>query len=116
LYNDAGIRVSTIEHLMAALAGLGHQQQAGLRAVPQQVQTRAVAAGGASPYGQRGGNGSATGSSRPTTPVQSPYANYDKPAVVRKSARGGAQGTGPATDGHDVEYLDIPAFLRRQAD
>ncbi|MFT6301931.1 MAG: cell division protein FtsZ [Granulosicoccus sp.] len=96
--------------------GLGHQQQAGLRAVPQQVQTRAVAAGGASPYGQRGGNGSATGSSRPTTPVQSPYANYDKPAVVRKSARGGAQGTGPATDGHDVEYLDIPAFLRRQAD
>lgn len=94
--------------------GLGQQQQAGLRAVPQQVQARTVAGG--SPYSQHGGNGGAAGSARPSAPMQSPYANYDKPAVVRKSARGGAQGTGPATDGHDVEYLDIPAFLRRQAD
>jgi len=96
--------------------GLGQQQQAGLRAVPQQVQTRAVAGGG-SPYSQHGGGnaGATPASSRPAAPVQSPYANYDKPAVVRKSARGSG-GTGPATDGHDVEYLDIPAFLRRQAD
>lgn len=99
--------------------GLGHQQQqAGLRAVPQQVQSRTAAGGGGSPYSQPGGakgNAGAT-SPRPTVPVPSPYANYDKPAVVRKSARGGSQGTSPTNDGHDVEYLDIPAFLRRQAD
>ncbi len=99
--------------------GLGHQQQSHqLRSVQTAVQTRAVAAGagGGSPYGQHGGRGADTAGGRPAAPAASPYANYDKPSVVRKSARGASAGTGPTTDGHDVEYLDIPAFLRRQAD
>jgi hypothetical protein len=53
---------------------------------------------------------------RGNSPSPSPYDNYEKPTVIRKTAHGAAQGTGPATSGHDVEYLDIPAFLRRQAD
>jgi len=39
-----------------------------------------------------------------------------RPSIERKSAQGAARGAGPASSGHDVDYLDIPAFLRRQAD
>lgn len=94
--------------------GLGHQAQAQatqtLRSVQQNqgVQKRAVG----SAYAQHGGSNTHQGG----TNVQSPYANYDKPTVIRKTARNGSQGTSPANGGHDVEYLDIPAFLRRQAD
>lgn len=87
--------------------GLGHQAQAQqLRSVQQ---PRAAIGGAAAAYSQ-GGNGNQQGNA-----AQSAYAGYDKPSVIRKNPRG-AQGTGPANNGHDVEYLDIPAFLRRQAD
>jgi cell division protein FtsZ len=46
-------------------------------------------------------------------PVAKDYANLDKPAVQR-FARAVGDGMGPATV--DEELLDIPAFLRRQAD
>ncbi|MEE9332607.1 MAG: cell division protein FtsZ [Granulosicoccaceae bacterium] len=82
--------------------GLGQQQQQGqLRSVQQSVSKRV--AGGAAGI---------------STASASPYANYDKekPTVIRKTARGASQTSAPASSGHDVEYLDIPAFLRRQAD
>ena len=82
--------------------GLGQPQQSQLRSV-QQTTTKRVANGG--------------GGSRSTS--VSPYENYgsEKPTVIRKTARGAAQqNPSPAPSGHDVEYLDIPAFLRRQAD
>lgn len=97
--------------------GLGQQQQAQqLRSVQRSV------VNGTPTYATGGGNGGHAGNAgmnqgrqvRSNTP--SPYDNYEKPTVVRKTAHGAAQGTGPATAGHDVEYLDIPAFLRRQAD
>ncbi len=81
--------------------GLGQPQQSQLRSV-QQTTTKRVANGGGS---------------RSTS--VSPYENYgsEKPTVIRKTARGAAQqNPSPAPSGHDVEYLDIPAFLRRQAD
>ena len=97
--------------------GLGHQQQAQqLRSVQQTVQQRPIAGGSGSSYTSHNGlttGGMGTGSQ---SGAQSPYANYEKPTVIRKTARGASQGTGPANNGHDVEYLDIPAFLRRQAD
>lgn len=103
--------------------GLGQQAQAQLRTVQQPVQTRAVAGGGgASAYAQHGGMGGVVGGghSQQSGNGRSPYANYEKPTVIRKTAHGNAQagshGTSPANGGHDVEYLDIPAFLRRQAD
>jgi len=105
-----------VGNVVRAFAQQAHQ----LRSVQTAVQnTRAVANGtaGGSPYAQATPRGASDGSpSRPVAQAQSPYANYDKARVVRKSATGGAHGTGAATDGHDVEYLDIPAFLRRQAD
>lgn len=94
--------------------GLGQQQAQQLRSVQRAV------VNGASAAAYSSGGGSATGGLsqgrqvRGNTP--SPYDNYEKPSVVRKTAHGAASGTGPANSGHDVEYLDIPAFLRRQAD
>jgi cell division protein FtsZ len=46
-------------------------------------------------------------------PVANSYADLDRPAVQRY-ARAVGDGMGPATV--DEELLDIPAFLRRQAD
>ena len=116
--------------------GLGQQQQqAQLRSVQRSVVNGAPAytsgggnsgqAGSRQTYGQGQGHGQSHAQGydqgqgqgrqvRGNTP--SPYDNYEKPTVVRKTAHGAAQGTGPANAGHDVEYLDIPAFLRRQAD
>ncbi|MCB1692168.1 MAG: cell division protein FtsZ, partial [Pseudomonadales bacterium] len=42
------------------------------------------------------------------------YGDFDKPTVLRKAAAGGLEKGGQG--GKDLEYLDIPAFLRRQAD
>ncbi len=41
------------------------------------------------------------------------YGDFDKPTVMRKAA---SREQGEGEDGDDLEYLDIPAFLRRQAD
>ena len=40
------------------------------------------------------------------------YAELDKPTVIRKRAVGENYGASSS----DEDYLDIPAFLRRQAD
>ena len=116
--------------------GLGYPaEKAQLRSVQQAgVRTRGAAGaqggsgglGGAGGHGggfggaQGGGAGGGAGASGGSSAGGSPYGGggrYEaQPSVQRKTARGAAQGTGPASNGHDVEYLDIPAFLRRQAD
>ncbi len=94
--------------------GLGQQQQTQqLRSVQRNT------VNGAPSYSTGGGNGSTGGMNqgrqvRSNTP--SPYDNYEKPTVVRKTAHGSSAAVGLSQAGHDVEYLDIPAFLRRQAD
>ena len=51
----------------------------------------------------------------PTTPGE--YAEYDKPAHVRQKEAAAAKASIEATaKAKDMDYLDIPAFLRRQAD
>ena len=42
------------------------------------------------------------------------YGDFDKPTVMRKN--GGEGDSGGAPTAKDMQYLDIPAFLRRQAD
>ncbi len=42
------------------------------------------------------------------------YAELDRPAVIRRKASGDP--LPPPTSADDLDYLDIPAFLRRQAD
>ncbi len=43
------------------------------------------------------------------------YAELDKPTSIRREPKA-AQAYVEAAEGQDMEYLDIPAFLRRQAD
>jgi cell division protein FtsZ len=47
------------------------------------------------------------------TEPSSEEANLDRPAVIRKQA---ANERASSKGDQDMEYLDIPAFLRRQAD
>ena len=42
------------------------------------------------------------------------YKDYEQPTIKRKRAVG--EGLAPITSQEDLDYLDIPAFLRRQAD
>jgi cell division protein FtsZ len=42
------------------------------------------------------------------------YRDYEQPTIKRKRAVG--EGLAPITSQEDLDYLDIPAFLRRQAD
>jgi cell division protein FtsZ len=52
-----------------------------------------------------------------TSTGQPDYAELDKPAVMRAAAtQNGAATAQPLPEDRDMEYLDIPAFLRRQAD
>jgi cell division protein FtsZ len=41
------------------------------------------------------------------------YSDYDNPTVIRRSPEAPAADSGAS---QDMDYLDIPAFLRRQAD
>jgi len=52
-----------------------------------------------------------------SAPVQTPtdYSELDVPTSIRRSPRA-AQAYVEAAEGKDMDYLDIPAFLRRQAD
>src|SRR5690606_4414276 len=54
--------------------------------------------------------------SRPAESMATNYRDLDRPTVMRNS--GGAQtaATALARANEDLDYLDIPAFLRRQAD
>jgi len=43
------------------------------------------------------------------------YGKLDRPAVFRRQAVGG-ETFAHSADGEEVDFLDIPAFLRKQAD
>lgn len=49
-------------------------------------------------------------------PVATDYADLDVPTVKRKAASASAAVAAQAREDNDFEYLDIPAFLRNQAD
>jgi cell division protein FtsZ len=107
--------------------GLGQQAKSHIRQIPNRATgTTGGAAGyanaggaqygqsGASQYGQAGASqyGQYSGAA-------SSQSSYQKPSVVRKTTQGSATNSGiPATGSSEdrMEYLDIPAFLRRQAD
>lgn len=44
------------------------------------------------------------------------YRDMDRPTVMRNQASRTTQSAGRGVEAEDMEYLDIPAFLRRQAD
>ncbi len=54
----------------------------------------------------------AQGGGGDSLPADGDYGEYDRPTVLRQQRQGAAQKMDPS----DPHYLDIPAFLRRQAD
>jgi cell division protein FtsZ len=44
------------------------------------------------------------------------YRDLDRPTVMRNQAHAGAAAAAKMNPHDDLDYLDIPAFLRRQAD
>jgi cell division protein FtsZ len=44
------------------------------------------------------------------------YRDLDRPTVMRNQAHAGAAAAAKQNPSDDLDYLDIPAFLRRQAD
>ena len=118
---DGELRVTVVG------TGLGQPEKVQLRSVSQQtfgVRPRAVANGGTSTAGQgaslQGGAGSHAGTQGVGTgaTTHAAYVNnrQEERATVQRSSARGTRGAAPASGGHDVDYLDIPAFLRRQAD
>jgi len=73
--------------------GLGERRVAGKRPVPGEQPLRLVPSDGGD--------------------AQPDYRAMERPAIARKRGAGGAA---EAVDESDLDYLDIPAFLRRQAD
>ncbi|WP_297831435.1 cell division protein FtsZ [Pseudomonas sp.] len=58
-------------------------------------------------------------SAQPSARQEMPAVNYrdlDRPTVMRNQAHAGAQASAKMNSHDDLDYLDIPAFLRRQAD
>jgi len=58
-------------------------------------------------------------SSQPSARQEMPSVNYrdlDRPTVMRNQAHAGAAAAAKMNPNDDLDYLDIPAFLRRQAD
>jgi len=58
-------------------------------------------------------------SAQPSARQEMPVVNYrdlDRPTVMRNQAHAGAQASSKMNPHDDLDYLDIPAFLRRQAD
>ncbi|MEH6551376.1 MAG: cell division protein FtsZ [Pseudomonadales bacterium] len=52
----------------------------------------------------------------PTSGGNQNYNDYDKPLFIRQRTAGSDAGATPAPSDKDMDFLDIPAFLRRQAD
>jgi len=50
------------------------------------------------------------------TPTPNEYRDMDRPTVIRQGQQRSARGYGGSAKETDMDYLDIPAFLRRQAD
>ena len=50
------------------------------------------------------------------TPTVGEYRDMDRPTVIRQGQQKAAAGYDERKRDRDMDYLDIPAFLRRQAD
>jgi cell division protein FtsZ len=50
------------------------------------------------------------------TPSVNEYRDMDRPTVIRQGQQRAASGYAERKKDMDMDYLDIPAFLRRQAD
>ena len=109
-------------HVTVVATGLGQQAKSQIQRVKPAMRATGTT-GGAQAYSGGSATTTATGGSPYSQggygQQRSSGANYERPAVVRKTTTGTASNSGiPQGQGGEeqIEYLDIPAFLRRQAD
>ncbi|TLX57453.1 cell division protein FtsZ [Stutzerimonas nosocomialis] len=88
-------------HVTVVATGLGPRMEKPVKVVDNTVQTAAMAAPAAQP--QRAEQSSVN------------YRDLERPTVMRNQAHGAATAA-KMNPQEDLDYLDIPAFLRRQAD
>jgi cell division protein FtsZ len=86
-------------HVTVVATGLGARIEKPVKVVDNTLQTAAVAAPVAPQRGEQEVN----------------YKDYERPTIQRQSYASGAAAT-KINPQDDLDYLDIPAFLRRQAD
>ncbi|MCY1514953.1 Cell division protein FtsZ [compost metagenome] len=88
-------------HVTVVATGLGARIEKPVKVVDNTVQTAAVT--------------TSTMATRPEQPSVN-YRDLDRPTVMRNQAHAGAATAAKLNTQDDLDYLDIPAFLRRQAD
>ncbi|MCY1445234.1 Cell division protein FtsZ [compost metagenome] len=88
-------------HVTVVATGLGARIEKPVKVVDNTVQAATVA--------------TSTVAARPEQPSVN-YRDLDRPTVMRNQAHGGAATAAKLNTQDDLDYLDIPAFLRRQAD
>ena len=89
-------------HVTVVATGLGAKIEKPVKVIDNTVQSAAVAA-------------AATVAPRHEQPAVN-YRDLDRPTVMRNQAHAGAATAAKLNAQDDLDYLDIPAFLRRQAD
>lgn len=89
-------------HVTVVATGLGAKIEKPVKVIDNTVQNAAVAA-------------AATVAPRHEQPAVN-YRDLDRPTVMRNQAHAGAATAAKLNAQDDLDYLDIPAFLRRQAD
>ncbi|MGV8861638.1 MAG: cell division protein FtsZ [Pseudomonas sp.] len=88
-------------HVTVVATGLGAKIEKPVKVIDNTMQTAGVSV------------------QQPTARQEMPAVNYrdlDRPTVMRNQAHAGAQAAAKMNPNDDLDYLDIPAFLRRQAD
>ena len=89
-------------HVTVVATGLGARLEKPVKVVDNTVQAAAAVAAPAAP--QRGEQPSVN------------YRDLDRPTVMRNQSHGNTAAAAKLNPQDDLDYLDIPAFLRRQAD
>jgi len=96
--------------------GLGGKTKQEIRPKPVAVERPKRVANGDSLYSDAIGSVE-SGAAASAESALGGYANFEDPTVIRRSSSESKWDSGADTvDKNDMEYLDIPAFLRRQAD
>ena len=97
-------------HVTVVATGLGAKIEKPVKVVDNTLQASyAASAAHSAPVRQE------TRTERQEQPVVN-YRDLDRPTVMRNQAQAGAAAAAKLNPQDDLDYLDIPAFLRRQAD
>jgi len=93
-------------HVTVVATGLGARIEKPVKVVDNTLQTAQAVYESSNP----------AAASRPTEKAEVNYRDLERPTVMRNQAHAGTSAAAKLNPQDDLDYLDIPAFLRRQAD